>query len=323
VRKRFEAVIDRRRGKGGYGCLVPLSGGKESCYILYLLVKEYNMKALAFNFSNGWQHDDAIRNIENIVNRLGVDLVVYRPNPQKMHKLFQTFLSKAGEFCTPCNMLISATAYRLARQNGIKLIMSGNAMQTAPGLEGVSSARYYDRKYYFNVAGDLISRRERDYYLNPPYVRTAVRRLIGTEAQVLNVLDYLGPSLKEIHDALDEIGWKRPAGAIQHGDCLLDPLKDYLYYRRWGCTEVTSLYSVLLRNGEITREDALEKALAEECTEAPSILPEFLKAIRMSESDFSQSLEKDFRDIPNLGSSTFFQLAKKFVHKVEQISGRR
>ena len=323
MRERFKRIIGRLRGKGKYDCLVPLSGGKESSYILNVLVTEYNMKPLAFNFSNGFQHSDAIRNIEILVDSLGVDLHIYRPSQDTMYRLMRAFLSKAGEFCTPCNMLISATAFRLARQNGIGAIMSGNAIATGPGLEGVSSSQYYDRKYYLSVASDIIKSRERGFYLNPPYVRTAIRRLLDIEAQVINVIDYLQPTLKEIHDRLDEIGWKRPADAIQHGDCLLDPLKDYMYYKRWGCTEVTSLYSVLVRNGEITREEALKRALAEECSQAPPILPDFLKAIGMTESQFDEASKKDFRDIPNLRSNQIFRWAKKFVHNVERLRGRR
>jgi hypothetical protein len=323
LRKRFETVISRLKGRGKYDCLVPLSGGKESSYILWILVQNYNMKPLAFNFSNGFQHPDAIRNIENLVDRLGIDLVVYRPSLRKLHELMRTFLSKAGEFCTPCNMLISATAFRLARQNGIRAIMSGNAARTGPGLAGVSSATYYDRIYYLNIVKDILSRRDRKYYINPPYIRTVMRRLLGIEAQVINVLDYLNPSLTEIHQTLETIGWSRPAGEIQHGDCMLNSLKEYLYYKRWACTEVTSLYSVLIRNGEIDRQEALKKAQAEEDSKPPKVLPEFLNAIGMTQVEFEQAAKKDFRDIPNIRNRMTFRLVKRLMHSVEQIRGRR
>ena len=323
TKQRFEKIIAGLRGKGKYDCLVPLSGGKESSYILYVLVKEFDLSPLAFNVNNGFQHIDAVRNIEHLVGQLGVDLVIYRPNQQSLRALMRAFLSEAGEFCTPCNMLITATSFRLARQNRIKAIMSGNAMGTNPGLEGVSPALYYDRRYYLNMANGLLARKDRDYYMNPPYVRTAIRRLLGTEAQVINVLDYLRPTLQEIHDRLESIGWKRPAGEIQHGDCLLNAVKDHLMCRRWGCSELTAMYSVLVRNGEMSREEALEKAAAEEHTTAPSVLPEFLKAISMTESEFSEASKKDFRDIPNMRKSAVFRLAKNVIQKVERLRGRR
>jgi hypothetical protein len=201
--------------------------------------------------------------------------------------------------------------------------MSGNAMATAPGLEGVSSARYFDRKYYLNIAQHILGQRDREFYINPPYFKTALKRMLGIEAQVINVLDYLQPTLQEIHTKLKGIGWKRPAGAIQHGDCLLDPLKEYLYYKRWQCTEVTSLYSVLIRNGEMTREQALEKALAEEHSKCPDILSEFLQRIGMTEDEFEEASKKDFRDIPNQRGTLIFREGKKLVNIIQCITGRK
>ncbi|MBN1509155.1 MAG: hypothetical protein JW955_20080 [Sedimentisphaerales bacterium] len=318
----FRAIAERLKGKGKYDCLVPFSGGKESSYILWMLVSQYGLRPLAFNMSNGFQHPDAIRNIEAIVDRLGVDLVICRPSQAMIRKLMRAFLIKAGEFCTPCNMLISATGFRLARQHGIRVIMSGNAAKTNPGLDGVSSATYYDRVYYLNVAGEILSRADRGYYLNPGYVRTAVRRMIGADAHVMNVLDYVQPSLEEMHRTLESIGWKRPAGAIQHGDCVLDAVKEYLYYRRWQCTEVTALYSVLIRNGEITREEALQRALGEEHSRPPEVLPQFISSLGISESDLDEAVQRDFRTIQNIRNSQMFRYAKKAVHAVERIRTR-
>jgi len=322
ARSQFKAIVKRWKGKGKYDCLVPFSGGKESSYLLWALVHQYGMRPLAFNFSNGFQHPDAVRNMEVLVDRLGVDLVVCRPSQVMIRKLMRTFLLKAGEFCTPCNMLISATAFRLARQNGIKAIMSGNAARTDPGLAGVSSATYYDRVYYLNVAGEILTRADQDYYLNPSYVRSAIRRILGTEAQVINVLNYLQPSFQDIHDTLESIGWTRPAGAIQHGDCVLDPVKEYLYYKKWGCTEVTGLYSLLIRNGEITRDEALQRAMAEEHSKPPPVLPQFLSALGISDGDFQDASGKDFRDIRNCRNRLTFRCAKRIVRTVEQIRMR-
>jgi len=97
----------------------------------------------------------------------------------------EKYVSRPDEFCKPCNMLTNATQFRLARQNRIKVIVSGNAMTTGPGLGGVTSSRYYDRKYFLNVAKGLINRRERGYYLVPPCPLTAMRRLIGNAPQAM------------------------------------------------------------------------------------------------------------------------------------------
>jgi len=319
---KFEAIIKRLKGKGKYDCLVGLSGGKDSSYVLSVLIKKYNMKVLAFNFNNGFQHNQAIRNIENLVNKLGVDLIIYKPNQHMMRKLFRAFLLRAGEFCTPCNMLIDATSYRIARQHGIKVIMSGESEYLAPGLEGVSISRYYDRKYYLEVAKSLVTHRERECYIGPPYPFKAIRRLLGKGIYIISVPKFLKPSFMEIHDVLKEIGWEQPAGTIQHGDCLLNPIKDYIYYKKWGCSEVTGLYSALIRKGEISREEGLRKATAEEYSKVPAILPEFLNTIGITESEFKEALKRDFRKIPNLRKNTFFRIAKNIMERIDLTRGK-
>jgi len=322
AKQKFESIIARLRGKGDYDCLVPSSGGKDSSYILYTLVKNYNLKVLAFNFDNSFQHPQAVKNIHTLVNKLGVDLVVYKPSQDMMRKLFKTFLSKSGEFCTPCNMLISATKFRIAQQHRISAIMSGSFKKVDPGIAGLSPALYFDRKYYFTIAKDLLSKREEEHYVVRPYPLTALQRAIGTAPQNIDVLNYLRPSFSDMEKTLKEIGWERPQGAMQHGDCLVNPIKEYIIYKKWGCSELTGLYCALIRNGEMSREEALKKAHVEEQIEIPAILPEFLRAIGMTESEFEESLKKDFREIPNMRSTAYFKLARKIVMMIARLRGR-
>ena len=145
---------------------------------------------------------------------------------------------------------------------------------------------------------------------------------MGTAPQDIDVLNYLEPSFDEMEDALRALGWERPAGAMQHGDCLLDPIKDYIICKKWGCTELTGLFSALVRSGEMSRAEALKHALAEEQAEAPTMLTEFLKAIEMTESEFKESLKKDFREIPNMRNTAYFRFARRVVKKVGQLRGR-
>ena len=67
----------------------------------------------------------------------------------------------------------------------------------------------------------------------------------------------------------------------------------------------------------------MTKALAEEQREAPPILAEFLKDMGMTEKEFDEAVTKDFRDIPNLRSSIFFQCARRFVQSIERLMRRR
>ena len=127
MQKRFETIVKRLKGSCKYDCMVPISGGKDSSYVLYTLVKKYKMNVLTFNHDHGFQSRQALENIDRAVRKLGVDYIQYRPRLDIMYKLFRTFLLRAGEFCTACNMLGEASMYRFSKQNKIKLIFTGNS----------------------------------------------------------------------------------------------------------------------------------------------------------------------------------------------------
>jgi hypothetical protein len=69
-----------------------------------------------------------ILNIQRAVKTLGVEPVVFKPSERRLLDLYRTFLLRAGEFCSPCNIMIGAAANRLALQNGIRLIALGGVL---------------------------------------------------------------------------------------------------------------------------------------------------------------------------------------------------
>ena len=63
-----------------YDALVPLSGGKDSTYILYLAKKVYGLNVLAYTFDNGFLTDFALKNIKSALEILNVDHIFWKPN---------------------------------------------------------------------------------------------------------------------------------------------------------------------------------------------------------------------------------------------------
>ena len=71
-----EKVKKRGRNKR-YDCIVGVSGGVDSSYLLYLLKVKYKLKPLAVTLDNGWSSEIAVNNIKLITNALEIDLVTY------------------------------------------------------------------------------------------------------------------------------------------------------------------------------------------------------------------------------------------------------
>jgi len=97
----FTSLMERYRGKGEYDVLVPISGGKDSMYVLYAARRLFNLNVLAYNFDNGFQSPAATQNIQRAVTKLGTDFMVFKPREDLLHQLYRIFLTRAGEFCSP------------------------------------------------------------------------------------------------------------------------------------------------------------------------------------------------------------------------------
>jgi len=320
LKQRLEKLANKHRGKNLYDALVPISGGKDSMYVLYVTSEILDLNVLAYNLDNGFQSQRAKDNMYRAVRKLDVDFIVYKPREDVMLELMRTFLTNAGEFCTPCNLLIGAEAQRLAQQHGIPLIMTGTYNKRGAGIDGVSQSLYADRKYYFNVADHHLDRREIEHFVSEPPLHNALKRLAGRNADWIDVLNYLQPDTQDMKETLEkELGWESPSDEYEHGDCLINPLKDYLQYRKWGCTELTQAYSALVRNGEMDREEALRKVETEEVRTPPPVINMFLEKIGMTREEFEETKERHFTDFENYQASGLYTSTRKTWKRVRRV----
>ncbi|OYY95558.1 MAG: hypothetical protein B7Y41_03395 [Hydrogenophilales bacterium 28-61-23] len=120
----------RNSGRGGYDCLVPLSGGKDSVYLLYKLKVEYGLRVLAYTTdidlpAVAWS------NIRTALARLDIDHVVLSPAPAFVRKLLRYLLKNQearGAVYTVSYVyapLFEGDAIRLAIEKDIPLILAG------------------------------------------------------------------------------------------------------------------------------------------------------------------------------------------------------
>ncbi len=321
-RGELERILRSFRGRGVYDVLVPVSGGKDSMFVLYLMAKEFGRNVLAYNFDNGFQSEKARLNIQRAVKTLGAELVVFKPSERRLLDLYKTFLVRAGEFCSPCNMMIGAAANRIALQNGIRLIAIGGSSERDSGLDGMSMSHYTDRRYYLNVIKGRIAYEDVRHYVNASPVVNTLKRLLGFSPVDIDVLDYVHPGTAAMKEILErEIGWQSPSEELEHGDCRLNPLKDYLMNRKWGFSETTGAYAALVRIGEMTREEALRKAEEGEVRSEPKVLEEFLHKIGATREEFEATKDRHFSEFPNYRASRLFTAARSTLSLVRHVSG--
>lgn len=154
----FEALVresQERPGASAHDCLLLYSGGKDSSYVLHKLI-EAGHRIATFTFDNGFISDTALRNIERVAKRYGIDhTTVSLP---QMNEVFRASLSSRSTTCDGCFRALTAVSTRLARERGIRVVITGlsrgQIMETklkplfASGVSDVEERLHTYRKLY-------------------------------------------------------------------------------------------------------------------------------------------------------------------------------
>ncbi len=129
--KRFVSKIKKYGKKRKYDCVIGLSGGADSSYLLYYAVRVLKLKPLVYSVDTGWNLNVAIENIEKLVKGLGVDLYTEVINWQEMKDLQRSFfLSNVPYQDLPQDHVIFAGIYNFAIKNRIKYVLTGANLST-------------------------------------------------------------------------------------------------------------------------------------------------------------------------------------------------
>jgi len=278
-----------RKKKGKYDCLVPISGGKDSTYTLYLCKFKYNLKVLAYHFNNGFVSQHASENIKNAVEKMGIDFVSFAPGWNLLKKIYSHLSLKAGGyFCGACGLGYTSTAYKLALGENIPLIVYGGSSR----IEGTMPKEmcYSDARWFRHVLQNEIEEGDMENWTHiTPW--SAVRRYIRGNPKVITLGEYVDWDLREIRETIQErLGWQAPS-EMDHTDCIFDPVSDYFLVKKWGFSRKTVIYSARIRDGQMSREEAVRKIAVEESDSEPELMTEFLKKLGLSKDALVSALQ--------------------------------
>ena len=126
----LEKALQDCRGKGQYDCLVPLSGGKDSIYLLYKLKVEYKLNVLAFT-TNVNIPDIAWNNMRRALEKLEIDHISFSPSNHFYAKIFKYLLQNQEERGAVYTIsyvyapLFEGDAIKMAMEKEIPLILAG------------------------------------------------------------------------------------------------------------------------------------------------------------------------------------------------------
>ncbi len=317
--EKFTKILDTFRNKGKkYDCMVGLSGGRDSTYILWRLVKDYNLKVITVTYDNPFTSEQAKRNIKNAIEILNVDHIHWS-FPKNAHLESTKKHLKIWSHHPSSTMISYVCAYcktwwpgyfNSARENDVSLVIIGsNPLETASFKQaGFGGARTYHK--LANVP-KIFMKSLRLIVENPRYLTTnwalILRMYLGAshstpymkwrykDVTVLRYFDYHKWNEKEVEDTIKKnLKWQKSqeVASSWRFDCRLDYVRRLMYASTVGVTELRDLFSKMIRENQLTREEALER-LRQEDAVSKAVVEDVLGSIDYKLSDLNLQIKKD------------------------------
>lgn len=308
VEELFNLVEPYRRAKGD-DCIVPFSGGRDSCYGLHLIAKELKMKPITYTYDWGMVTDLGRRNISRMCAKLGVENIIVADDiALKRHNIAMNL--RAWLKSPHLGMVSILTAgdkhfFRhvetVKRQTGISLNLWGvNPLEVThfkAGFLGVPPDFEEERVYSHGAMKQLRYQalRFRAMLQSPGYFNSSLwdtlsgeyYRSFNKRTDYYHIFDYWRWDEKTIDDTLlNEYDWERAPDTSttwRIGDGTA-AIYNYIYYTVAGFTEHDTFRSNQVREGDLTREQALEMVEDENRPRYPNI-KWYLDAIGMDFAD--------------------------------------
>jgi len=299
----LKLVEEAKRRSQGYDCLIPVSGGKDSTWQTVKCL-EYGLNPLTFTYAPPLRTELGRRNLENLIN-LGVDHIDYRINPRTEAKFLLKTLIRLGNCGTPMHTAIFSGARSLASKFRIPLIIWGED----------SSFEYGGQK----DSG-------RDFELDKAWLQkfgvnhgTTVKDWIDDDLTAKNMAPYVGATDQELSESgtlsiflgyffeWDPETTRRVA--VEHGmkikedgartgyynyadlDDEFIAVHHWLKWYKFGFTRLFDNLSIEIRNGRLTRDEAL-RVLRESGEQRPTDdIRTFCRFVGITEEHFYEIAE--------------------------------
>ncbi|MFA5973314.1 MAG: N-acetyl sugar amidotransferase [Lentimicrobiaceae bacterium] len=252
----------KKEGKGkDFDCIIGLSGGPDSSYVVYVAKEIMGLRPLLYHVDAGWNTQQAVSNIEKLVDGLGLDLYTEVVNWEEMKDLQVAFLkSQIPDVDTPQDVSFFSGLYRFAKKNKIKYVLTGANYSTEccrepeewgayPGIDKLLikdiHKKFGQKPLTSFPIVDIMS-----YKLYYKYV-------LGME--IVKPLDYI-PYIKKDAEKLlqDRYGWESFLHK-HHESRFTRFYEDFWLPKKFGFDKRRAHFSSLILTNQLTREEALKR----------------------------------------------------------------
>jgi len=296
--QKLNAIVAKIKEAGKekkYDCITGVSGGVDSTY-LALKAKKLGLNPLIVHFDNGWNSELAVKNIENIIGRLGFDLYTLVVDWQEFKDIQLAFIkASVVDIETITDHAIIATLYKLALENNIKYVLSGTNVVTEAILP---SYWIYSKTDHINIQ-DIHKKFGTIPLKTYPFYNRKMKKLVeiqGIESiNLLNFMPYVKADVKKT--ITEELGW-RDYGGKHYESIFTRFYQGYILPTKFSIDKRKAHLSNLIFSGQISKTDALNE-LKEPIYDASQLKmdKEFvLKKLGFTEEEFERIMKEPRRE---------------------------
>jgi glutamine---fructose-6-phosphate transaminase (isomerizing) len=294
----LKKLVDPYRSRDGKpDCIVPFSGGRDSTYTLHFVKRELGLNPIAFTYDWGMVTDLARRNIARVCGKLGVENIIVAADinwkRQNIKKNINAWLRRPNLGMIPLFMAgdkyFFYYANKIKHQNGIKLNIWGiNQLENTDFKVGFCGIKPdFGKKTIYSLKNssklELFSFVSKNIMLNPAYLNESIfnslgsflSRYVSPKRDYYHFFDFYPWNEKEIEELIiKEYDWEKASdtnATWRIGDGTAG-FYNYIYYTVAGFTEHDTFRSNQIREGLISREDALRKVNEENLPRFESIM---------------------------------------------------
>ena len=302
--KELRKILTKAKESSGnnYDCVLPISGGKDSFFQAHILTKVYNLNPLAVTFSHNWYSETGFYNLQLCLETFNLDHLQFTPARKTVNNLARKSLSLIGDSCWHCHAGVGSFPLQVAVMYKIPLLVWGESVNEADGRSTHSCPTLkFDRDYFTKVSARYTAEEiaDKDVPLDrlQGFILPSYAEIENTGVWGFHLGDYIfWDDERQTEFIVNEYGWKETQmegtyKRYKSAECIMSGMHDFTCYLKRGFGRSTWQASVDVRNGLLTREEAMELIKENDPTE-PQVMDYYLDITGINKEEFEKILEE-------------------------------
>jgi len=256
--KELLKISDRikEEGKGKkFDCVVGVSGGKDSSYLLYLVKEKLKLRPLAVHYDNGFDSDTSVSNILRVCEKLDVELETKVADWEKFKDITRAFfLAGVSDPDTPTDVGIFKTMYQTAYREKIKYVFNGHSFRTEgiEPLEWTYMDGLYVKSIHKKYGNSNLSKFDNFSLID------LIKYKFFANIKTILPLNYINYNSNDVKKVLKENFETHFYGGHHHESVLTKFIVAYYLPKKFNIDRRITQYSALVRSNQISKSDAKE-----------------------------------------------------------------